>query len=227
MRRSLPIITALLALLITAACVLSPGKFSSELIIEDDRDFTFRYQGEVYALDPERSLGAALPGGTNDANADKANNNQSDASDSKDAKYRAMADSFLKEKGVRKMKYLGDGKFELDYEISGSLDHSFIFPFNTDAEVIVPFLAIEVRNDGTARIKAPGFVGARNLAADDSMPKTVKGKAEGRFTVKTDATVLMHNSEAGLKRQKNMNILSWDISPLTKDSPAFSIKFDD
>src|SRR3546814_20775113 len=71
-----------------------------------------------------------------------------------------MVEAFSKEKGVRKISYAGDGRFMLDYEISGTLDHGFVFPFNTDAEVAVPFIAIELRKDGVARVKAPGFVGS-------------------------------------------------------------------
>src|SRR3546814_4673471 len=71
-----------------------------------------------------------------------------------------MVEAFSKEKGVRKNSYAGDGRFMLDYEISGTLDHGFVFPFNTDAEVAVPFIAIELRKDGVARVKASGFVGS-------------------------------------------------------------------
>src|SRR3546814_17857641 len=76
----------------------------------------------------------------------------------RDAKYKAMVEAFSKEKGVRKISYAGDGRFMLDYEISGPLDPGFVFPFNTDAEVAVPFIATELRTDGVARVKAPGLV---------------------------------------------------------------------
>src|SRR3546814_8047823 len=80
-----------------------------------------------------------------------------------------MVEAFSKEKGVRKISYAGDGRFMLDYEISGTLDHGFVFPFNTDAEVAVPFIAIELRKDGVARVKAPGFVGS---ARESPIPRS-------------------------------------------------------
>src|SRR3546814_5666483 len=78
-----------------------------------------------------------------------------------------MVEAFSNEKGVRKISYAGDGRFMLDYEISGTLDHGFVFPFNTDAEVAVPFIAIELRKDGVARVKAPGFVGSARERSEE------------------------------------------------------------
>src|SRR3546814_2292526 len=114
-----------------------------------------------------------------------------------------MVEAFSKEQGVRKISYAGDGRFMLDYEISGTLDHGFVFPFNTDAEVAVPFIAIELRKDGVARVKAPGFVGSARESPIPGMGSLggPNGTAEGTFTIRTDANVLMHNNEAGLKSE--------------------------
>src|SRR3546814_17732522 len=108
-----------------------------------------------------------------------------------------MVEAFSKEQGVRKISYAGDGRFMLDYEISGTLDHGFVFPFNTDAEVAVPFIAIELRKDGVARVKAPGFVGSARESPIPGMGSlgVPNGTAEGTFTIRTDANVLIHNTE--------------------------------
>jgi hypothetical protein len=228
MRRPLSLLTLVLSLVLTA-CVLSPGKFTSDLTIGKDRSFTFRYQGEVIALDPTSALdNMPTAGGEKDAAslaAEKADREKKQAE--REAKYKAMAEALAKEQGVRKISYAGDGKFMLEYEISGTLDHGFVFPFNTDAEVAIPFLAIELRKDGTARVKAPGFVGSAKESPVPGMGALggPTGKADGVFTIRTDADVLMHNNEAGLKKDKGWNVISWRVTPLTKEAPTLSLQF--
>ncbi len=229
MRRSLSLLSAALALLV-AACVLSPGKFTSDLSIGKDRSFSFRYSGEVIAIDPGSAIDSmpTAPAEPKDAAAlaaEKAEKQKKQTE--RESKYKAMAEALSKEQGVRKITYVGDGKFQLDYEISGTLDHSFVFPFNTDAEVAIPFLAIELRKDGTARVKAPGFVGAAKESPIPGVPPMggQNGTADGIFTVRTDAEVLMHNNEAGIKKEAGKNVVSWRVTPLTKEAPVMTVKF--
>src|SRR3546814_10868188 len=95
----------------------------------------------------------------------------------------------------------------LDYEISGTLDHGFVFPFNTDAEVAVPFIAIELRKEGVARGKAPGFVGSARESPIPGMGSLggPNGTAEGTSTIRTDANALTHNNEAGDRKSTTLN----------------------
>lgn len=227
-RRPFAVLAAALALTV-AACVLSPGKFTSDLTISKDRSFTFRYAGEVIALDPSSALdGLPTAAGEKDAEAQAAEKAaQQKKAAEREAKYRAMAETLAKEQGVRKISYVGDGKFQLDYEISGTLDHGFVFPFNTDAEVAIPFLAIELRNDGTARVKAPGFVGSAKESPFPGAPPLggSNGTADGTFTISTDAQVLMHNSEAGVRNQGARHVVSWRVTALSKEAPVLTLKF--
>ena len=230
MHRISSLLTAAIALML-ASCVLSPGKFTSDLSIGKDRAFTFRYSGEVIAIDPASSLDS-LPTASNAEKepaaiaAEKAEKEKKAAE--REAKYRAMADALSREQGVRKITYAGNGKFMLDYEISGRLDHGFVFPFNTDAEVAIPFLAIELRKDGSARVKAPGFVGSAKESPMPGMPPLggANGMADGTFTIRTDAEILMHNSEAGVKKEAGRNMVSWRVTPLTKEAPVLSLRFE-
>ena len=68
-----------------------------------------------------------------------------------------MAEALGKEQGYRSVEYLGGDKFRVDYALSGTLDRGFVYPINLDAMAFVPWIAAEVRKDGTVRIKAPGF----------------------------------------------------------------------
>ena len=58
---------------------------------------------------------------------------------------RAIAAALTKEAGYRKVVYLGEGKFMIDYAIKGVLTHGFNWPYNLDGEVIFPFVSIELQ----------------------------------------------------------------------------------
>ncbi len=68
-----------------------------------------------------------------------------------------IAAALAKEKGFRSARYLGNRTFAIDYAIAGRLDHAFLFPFNIDAQIVLPFVAVELRGEDRVRVKAPGF----------------------------------------------------------------------
>src|SRR3546814_9531679 len=94
MRCTTSLLIAAVALLL-AACVLSPGKFESDLTIGQDRSFTFRYQGEVIAIDPTSAIeNMPTTGGEKDSAAlaaEKAEKATKEAE--RDAKYKAMVEA--------------------------------------------------------------------------------------------------------------------------------------
>jgi hypothetical protein len=203
----------LAAPLLLAGCLLTPGKFTSKLTINADRSFTYAYAGEVYALDPNTSLSGSGADKAEEAAAKKAE---------AEAKNRAIAETLSKEAGYRSARYLGDGKFMIDYEISGRLDHVFIYPFNLDAQAIVPFVAVELRANGTVRVKAPGFANdSKDQAGPMSgMADSSSDKIDGSFVLDTDAEIVSTNNEEGSQPAGARKLLSWKVSPLTRDAPT-------
>ena len=224
MGRLFKVALALLLPFALASCVLAPGKFVSTLKIDADHHFTFSYVGEVYAIDMSDGMK-----GLGDSSGDHAAPASFQASDTEDpAKKKAAADArnreiaaaLSKEAGYRKVSYVGDGKFEIDYLVSGTLDHAIVFPYNLDAEAVFPFVVVEVRANGTVRVKAPGF------AADDNS-KSVPGagqqtsKLDGVFTLDTDAEIVSQNNEEGARPgAAGRRTISWRATPLTKDAPT-------
>jgi len=222
-----------------ASCVLTPGKFVSTLRIDADRHFAFSYVGEVYALDmgdnmmqglgtpspskadPARYDGAARPSPQRIALQEKDDSAKDAAAKKADAdrKNRAIAEALSKEAGYRKVAYLGDGKFSLDYAISGTLDHGFVWPFNTDAQLVFPFIAVELRANNSVRVKAPAF-------ANDSQSKGMPGmdqassKLDGVFTLDTNAEIVSQNNEDGPVAAGGRKTIKWRATPLTKDAPT-------
>lgn len=201
---------AIAAPLLLAGCLLAPGKFASKLVVNADRSFTYSYAGEVYALDPDTSMNPSKEQPSPDKKAEAETRN------------RAIADALAKEAGYRSVRYVGEGKFLIDYQISGQLTHNFIYPFNLDAQAIVPFIAVELRAGGTVRIKAPGFANdSKNQAGPMSgMGDSTAGKLDGVFVLETDADIVSQNNEDGPQQVDGRKTISWKVSPLTRDAPA-------
>jgi hypothetical protein len=204
--------------LLLASCILVPGKFTSSLTLNADRSFVYRYQGDVIAQEPSGGMQE-----TSDSGDDKEKAAAKKKAD-QERKYKAVADQLRREQGMKEAKYLGNGKFKIDYELTGTLTHSFVFPFNTDAEIMIPFFAIELRKDGTARMKAAGYVGQQQTTPG---APSMGGNAEidGQFTVITNAKVQMHNAEESSTSNAAQQEYNWKITPLTKDAPSLTVKF--
>lgn len=245
---------ALLAPLMLLGCLLAPGKFTSTLTINADRTFTYSYQGEVYAFDLNEAM-KDMPSGGDDDNTKKTDgvslqkigfdesgqksgkgekNSKDDAKDNAkaqaaaDAKNREMAATLSKEAGFRKVTYVGNNKFVIDYQISGKLDHTFLFPYNLDAGIIIPFVAVEIRANGTARVKAPGFANdskdsAGGMAGSDA--SKASAKLDGTFILDTDAEIVSQNNEDGVKVVNGRKTVTWKATPLSNTAPMAVVRF--
>jgi hypothetical protein len=242
------------AALTLSSCILSPGKFVSTLHIAKDRSFTFTYVGEVILLDPaaamqqgmEEGLAGAAPSADEDVSGEggmigNAVDNLDDVASNmaatpkapaaetakQVAEARAIAEALSKEVGYRSVEYLGHNKFRVDYSMTGRLDRSFVYPINMDAKSIIPWIAVEVRKDRTARIMAIAFgdedmdMGATaNAAKPDSQPK----ERSGTFTFTTDAELVMQNNEEGMAPGPGKKVV-WTVTPASKTVPTAVVRF--
>jgi hypothetical protein len=227
---------ALAAPLILTGCLLSPGKFTSTMTINADRTFAFTYKGEVIRIDPSSAMkGIGEKPSTDDEVAPteakpafyqiaakrKPNAKTPDPQVEEDAKNREIAAALGKEMGYRSVVYQGKGKFLIDYQISGTLTHNFVYPFNSDAEAVFPFIVVELRKDGLVRVKAPGF--ADNSSSNtvmNGMGSDARKAMDGVFTLDTDAEIVSQNNEDGAKTVGGRRTITWRATPLTKDAPT-------
>lgn len=231
----------MIAPLLLTACLFTPGKFVSSLTINKDRSFTYTYKGEVIAIDPDSMDGMAGSGDevTNevidldaDANATVVADDSLKPEDhaaakaekkaNRDKQFRELAAQLVKEPGYSKVEYLGDGKFLVDYSISGVLTHNFVYPFNQDSGLIFPWIAIELRGKDTVRVKAPGFakqdMSGMGMAGAGS-GGAADGTASGSFTLTTDAEIVSQNNEEGGAKAGGKTVITWNVTPITKDAP--------
>lgn len=243
---------AVLAPVLLVGCAFSPGKFVSTLTILADRSFTFSYQGEVIAVDiageMAKGMGDAFKGLGKDEDAEKkkttasllrdaawqegedsrATEDEESAADDaaeaagKEAKFKAIAEALTKEAGYRSVTYKGDGVFVVDYQISGKLTHNFLWPYNLDAEVIFPFVVLELRGADAIRVKAPAFGDSDSPGKGKS--DDAKTKLDGTFTLITDGEIVSQNNEDGAKTDGMRRTVTWKATPLSKDAPMAVVK---
>ncbi|MCW4461948.1 hypothetical protein OK349_09540 [Sphingomonas sp. BT-65] len=243
---------ALIAPLVLVGCAFSPGKFTSSLTLLADRSFTFTYQGEVIAVDIAGEMAKGMGDAFKDDDKDKKKDTSTtallrdaawqdedaagnatepaddDAKDSaeekakKEAKFKAIGEALTKEAGYRSVTYKGDGVFLIDYQISGKLTHNFLWPYNLDAEVIFPFVVIELRGRDQVRVKAPAF--GDNDSPGKGKTEDSKAKLDGTFTLVTDGELVSQNNEDGAKTEGGRKTVTWKATPLSKDAPMAVVK---
>ncbi|MES2157205.1 MAG: hypothetical protein V4512_05330 [Pseudomonadota bacterium] len=237
----------LVSLLLLPACLVTPGRFESSLDIRADRSFSFAYKGEILASDMGKDGlkpgdmsgdfgsedGAAETGPVETGPAllqiaDVTQDFSDSAGKSSDAQMQAMATALSKEKGFRAARYLGERKFEIDYAISGRLTHAFLFPFNIDAQIVLPFVAVEMRGADRVRVKAPGFA---NSFDKSQSPMGAGGPGDdaakalnGTFTLTTNATIVSQNQEEGAQSTPQGQRIVWTVTPLTSEAPMATLR---
>lgn len=239
---------ALLAPLVLVGCAFSPGKFTAALTVLADRSFTFSYQGEVIAVDLAGEMAKGMGDALKDAGQDEKKEGASstaflreaswqddeavgneteggmtdaDAAEEKakkDAKMKAIGEALSKEAGYRSVSYKGDGVFVVDYRISGKLTHGFMWPYNLDAEVVFPFVIVELRGRDVVRVKAPAF-GETESPMGSAAKSTEKSKLDGTFTLVTDGEIVSQNNEDGATSAGGRKSVTWKATPLSKDAP--------
>lgn len=233
------------AALLLSSCILSPGKFVSTLHIAKDRSFTFTYVGEVILLDPSSAMQQGAQDGLNSAAPSSEDGMSDDGGDISDnlaasepapaapaaetaqqvAEGKAIAEALSKEVGYRSVEYLGKNKFRVDYVMTGRLDRSFVYPINLDAKSIIPWIAVEVRKDRTARIKAIAFGEEEDSGMGGAgKPDQPEKERSGTFTFTTDAELVMQNNEEGMAPGPGTKVV-WTVTPTSKTVPTAVVRF--
>jgi hypothetical protein len=149
-----------------------------------------------------------------------------------DASNRAFAAKLMKYAGWRSVVYRGNGVFDVDYHMVGSAKQDFVFPALPDNDLLLPFIAIRRRADGSVLVTAPALTGGagplmERMAAAGAAGNTktdVVSHAQGRFTVITDGEILTNNSEDGPAVNSIGHQLHWDVDSTSKKIPEMLIR---
>jgi len=147
-----------------------------------------------------------------------------------DQSNRAFAARLMKYAGWRSVTYRGNGVFDVDYHFEGRSTQDFVFPALPDNDLIIPFVVVRRRADGSVLVTAPAMTGgagpiaARAGAAAAKMTDGPPSRAQGRFTVMTDGEILTNNSEDGAAPHATGRQLRWDVGPSSTRIPETLVR---
>ena len=149
-----------------------------------------------------------------------------------------FAKALERQQGWRRVTYKGKGLFDVDYAISGTLSHDFVFPVMQQFPLANPFVQISLRKDGSVRIDAPGFSSGasagplKGLASMAAMDGSKQEQApqlpvmDGTFTLVTDGRILANNTEEGPSQSDAGSRLVWTVNAQTASAPTVLIGLD-
>jgi len=246
---------AIAAPLLLTGCLWGPGKFASDLTLKRDGSFTLNYRGEIVLQVPDdQGTQPWSNAKAKCADGDKARpctaaeiEEQKNAYEKKrqdseqmakmfglpgldDASNRAFAAKLSKYAGWRSVTYRGKGVFDVDYHFEGRATQDFLFPALPDNNLIIPFVALRRRADGTVLVTASAFTGGSGpmgpaaAGAGDMAKGGPISRAEGRFTVITDGEILTNNSEDGAAPSPIGHQVHWDVGPASTKIPETLIR---
>ena len=151
---------------------------------------------------------------------------------SDDESNRRFAVNLMKYAGWRSVTYKGKGLFDVDYHFEGRLTQDYAFPMMPDSDMMIPFILLRRRNDGSVMVVAPALTGgagpfsarAKAMGLPDKNNDGPASHAEGRFTVTTDGEILTNNSEDGPVASAGGKQVHWDVGPNLQKVPEMLVK---
>ncbi|MEC8715945.1 MAG: hypothetical protein VXY04_12080 [Pseudomonadota bacterium] len=273
------LLIVLCAPLLLTGCLLSPGRFVSELHLLDNDRFAFTYEGEIEMLalsklakmaegeeqvfeaecyDDEWDIRECTSAEVEDQRAQwDAEAEERRATARREAEEMrvllgdidpndpAAADEIAarmqRQRGWERVSYLGEGLFDVEFAVEGTLTHDFVFPTLEGMLGATPFVSVNLREDGKVRVDAPGYFsrakdnpmfGSASIAkmalaeadASGEAPRIVR--PEGTFTLVTSGRILANNTDEGPAPHAQGNALEWTIGPATHQPPTALIAFD-
>ena len=154
-----------------------------------------------------------------------------------------FAERLQRQAGWESVEYKGDGLFQVSFRIAGNLSHDFVFPTIERLPTFNFFVLVAKRDNGTARIDAPGFapqssgspfremmagmagaVASDGSAEEDTLPTP---ELNGTFRVVTDGEILANNTDEGPSETPEGSVLEWKVTERTQVAPTALIKLTD
>ena len=147
-----------------------------------------------------------------------------------------FAARLMRQQGWKSVIHRGNGRFDVEYNIAGRLDHDFVFPVIEKMSGVAPFLTVVRRTDGTVRVEAPAFSTGGAASPMMAMMQSMGGlkpdskdsdklpKAEGTFAVVTDGEILANNTDEGPRPDAGGKRLSWVVNSQTAAAPTALVR---
>jgi hypothetical protein len=146
-----------------------------------------------------------------------------------------FAERLRRQHGWKSVIDKGDGRFEVDYAITGRLDHDFTFPMIEKFPIATPFVTLIRRSDGSVRLEAPAFtsgatsspfmaMAASAGSAGDKASTNGMPTLDGVLTLMTDGEILANNTDNGPAAAPNGRKLVWKVNARTAAPPTALVR---
>lgn len=155
-----------------------------------------------------------------------------------------IVERLQRQRGWKRVAYKGDGLFDVNFAITGTLGHDFAFPVLEKMPASAGFVTAILRKDNQVRVDAPGFAaqGTGNpmaqmmgsfgtlmqiMAMEEANGKTGRQPVgvDGTFTIVTDGRILANNTEEGPAAHSRGQSLNWTINIRTQQAPTALVAF--
>ena len=149
-----------------------------------------------------------------------------------------------RQRGWKSVEHLGNGKFQVSFELSGTMGHDFVFPTFERFPMNNFLLTAAVREPNTVRIDAPGFavqggegpmggmmsgmLGVMQIFGDEKDQEKLQDfpELDGTFAIITNGRILANNTDEGPADVEGMQRLEWIINARTRSAPMALIALD-
>lgn len=181
-------LVVLLGVLLATGCLV-PEKFTSDATVNKDKSYALTFKGTMVYLPYRMDQGKAVK-------------ESPERLAAKEAEMASIAKELLTKEGdtFKKVRYVGNGVFDIEYTAAGNLTETYFFPSRE-----MQILRFVPENDGTITIQGSGEDTNWNEL------KQLGVAVDGKFSLKTDAEVLEHN--AGKTPSLFSKAYVWEIGP--------------
>lgn len=203
-------------------------KCTDEEIEQQREDWETEKQRKLKSAEDESKMMRAMLGGIDPADPEAA---------------RELADRLRRQAGWKKVDYLGDGLFEVDFELTSRMTHDFAFPTFERFPMNNAFVMANRRTGDTIRIDAPGFAtlgsgnpmqgmmsgmagmfGGLGESTDEEAPASPIPEIAGTFRIVTDGEILANNTDEGPQPSADGQVLEWTINKRTQNAPTALVR---
>lgn len=150
---------------------------------------------------------------------------------------RDLAARLRAQAGWRRAEYRGNGTFDVDFAITGRLDHDFAYPTIERFPLANAFVQVTLRKDGAVRVDATGFapgvegpgigglmMGAASMGGARGKDSPPVPQPDGVFTIRTDGAILANNTNDGPAADTTGQRMVWRIDGRTVAAPMALIR---
>lgn len=148
-----------------------------------------------------------------------------------------LAADLMQYPGWKRVSYLGKGTFQIEYEMSGTLDRDFAFPIIPQVQMAMPFVNIARSKAGVVNISTAGLASQQlrrllegqtpKVDQDDPNYMSMQSalfRTNGIFMVITDAEIT--STDGKLSQSGGLQRVEWIIDSKSKTPPQVQLQLD-